>query len=61
MLAPEGPTVTIRLRLREDPTASVDPRAAHELWVHTNDPDEPKLALEYSLGSVSSRAPPKAR
>jgi hypothetical protein len=53
VLEPEGPTVNIRLRLRE--TANVDERAAHELLVHTNDPDEPKLELEYNLRTA--RAP----
>jgi len=57
VLAPDGPTVAIRLRLRD--TAKVDERAAHKLLVHTNDPDEPKLELEYKLKTAT--APIRAR
>jgi hypothetical protein len=53
--APKGPTVTIRLRARADGTAKVDERVRHKLWVHTNDPDEPKLELEYNLGTKPAK------
>ncbi len=56
VLAPEGPTVHIRLRLRE--AAKVDERA-HKLRLHTNDPDEPKIEVTYSL--KTSPAPSKTR
>jgi hypothetical protein len=57
VLEPDGPTVDIRLRVRENETAKVDEHAAHKLWVHTNDPGEPKLELEYNLrtGPAPSR------
>ena len=58
VLEPDGPTVSVRLRLRENATAKVDDRAAHELVVHTNDKDEPKVAIEYNLRTV---APPNRK
>ena len=59
VLEADGPRVGIRLRLRENATAKIDERAAHELLVHTNDPDEPKVAIEYNLRSVAT--PNRAR
>jgi hypothetical protein len=59
VLEPDGPTVGIRLRVRDNETAKVDEHAVHELRVHTNDPDEPKLELEYNLRTVP--APSRAR
>jgi hypothetical protein len=53
VLAPEGPTVDIRLRVRE--TANVGSHTAHQLRVHTNDPDEPKLEIEYELRTARAR------
>jgi hypothetical protein len=53
--AAKGPTVTIRLRARADGTAKVDARVRHKLLVHTNDPDEPKLELEYNLGTTPAK------
>ncbi len=52
VLAPEGPAVNIRLRVRE--AAKVTERVAHALHVHTNDPDEPKLELQYDLRTASA-------
>lgn len=49
-----GPSVNIRLRVREDAT-NLDERVRHKLWVHTNDPDEPKLELEYNLRTTSAK------
>lgn len=51
----KGPTVTIRLRARADATAKVDARVRHKLLVHTNDPDEPKIELEYNLGTTPAK------
>jgi hypothetical protein len=59
VLEPDGPAVNIRLRVRDSETAKLDEHAAHALWVHTNDPDEPKLELEYKLRTAS--APKRAR
>jgi hypothetical protein len=59
VLEPDGPKVEIRLRVREREAAKVDEHAAHELLVHTNDPDEPKLELEYTLRTAP--APSRAR
>jgi hypothetical protein len=46
---PEGSAVDIRLSVRESETAKLAERVGHRLWVHTNDPDEPKLELEYEV------------
>ncbi|MBC8068195.1 MAG: hypothetical protein IAG13_07670 [Deltaproteobacteria bacterium] len=49
VLAAVGPRVEIRLRVRTDAMAKLDDGAGHTLWVHTDDPDEPKLEVEYKL------------
>ncbi len=49
VLEPDGPRVEIRLRARESEAAKIDERAAHELVVFTNDPEEPRLAIEYNF------------
>lgn len=54
VLAPDGPTVNIRLRLRNPETTTIDEKAKHALIVHTNDHDEPKLALEYNLRTAAA-------
>lgn len=56
VLEPDGPTVGIRLRVHENETATVDERAVHKLLVHTNDPHEPKLEIEYSLRTAPARS-----
>ena len=61
VLEPDGPSVDIRLRVRESATAELDERAVHELIVHTNDRDEPKLALEYNLRIASAPSRKSAR
>ena len=63
VLEPRGPSVGIRLRVREDKAAKIDEHAIHALRVHTNDPDEPELELEYHFRTVPtpSRARAKAR
>lgn len=54
VLAPEGPTTSIRLRVREgEPTKQAD-GAAHTLIVHTDDPDEPRLELEYRVTAAAA-------
>ncbi len=59
---PEGPAVDIRLRVRESEAAKVAERIGHRLWVHTNDPDEPKLELEYELRTAPApRTPTKGQ
>jgi hypothetical protein len=52
VLAAEGPTVVVRLRARE--TATVG--AVHKLVVHSNDPDEPKVEIDYELKTAPARA-----
>lgn len=52
VLEPDGPAVVIHLRVREN--AKLDEHATHKLWVHTNDPDEPKLELAYNLRTASA-------
>jgi hypothetical protein len=61
VLAPEGPVVEIRLRVRDSEAAKVDEKAAHKLRVHTNDPDEPKIELEYTLKTAPATSRPRAR
>jgi hypothetical protein len=58
---PEGPRVAIRLRVRDSETAKLDEKAAHKLRVHTNDPDEPKIELEYTLRTAPAASRPRAR
>jgi hypothetical protein len=52
--AATGPSVTIRLRVREDAT-NLDERVRHKLWVHTDDPDQPKVEVEYSLRTTPAK------
>jgi hypothetical protein len=60
VLEPEGPTTSIRMRMREgEPTGQVD-GVPHTLIVHTNDPDEPRLELEYRV-TAAVATPPKKR
>ena len=61
ILEPNGPAVDIRLRVRDQETAKVEDRATHKLWVHTNDPDEPKIQLTYTLRTGTARSRPAAR
>jgi len=61
VLAPEGPTVAIRLRVRDGATAKVDEKAKHELRVHTDDPDEPKIEIEYTLKTAPAASRPGKR
>lgn len=49
VLKADGPSVSIRVRVREDQVAKLDERAVHELVVHTGDPHEPRLELSYSM------------
>jgi hypothetical protein len=49
VLEAKGTSVEIRLRVREDAVAAIDEGGRHTLWVHTNDPDEPKLELGYTV------------
>jgi hypothetical protein len=53
VLAADGPTVTIHLRVRD--TAKEGDKANHVLSVQTNDPDEPKLAISYSLRTSAAK------
>lgn len=58
VLEPEGPRVSIRLRVRDSEATKIDEQAVHKLLVHTNDPDEPKLEIEYSLRTGRRRPLP---
>jgi hypothetical protein len=49
VLETKGPSVNIRLRVRAGADAKLADGAAHELVVHTDDRDEPKVKIEYSL------------
>jgi hypothetical protein len=49
VLESAGPSVDIRVRVPDGDTVKIDDKAVHELRVHTNDPDEPKLELTYEL------------
>jgi len=61
VLEAKGTSVEIRLKVREDAVAAIDERGRHTLWVHTNDPDEPKLELEYTVQTAERRKPPRAK
>jgi hypothetical protein len=58
VLAAKGTSVEIRLELREDAAAAIDEGGRHTLWVHTNDPDEPKVELEYTVQTKTVKAKP---
>lgn len=49
VLAPEGPTTSLRVRVREDGSTKHADGVRHTLIVHTDDPDEPRLELEYRV------------
>lgn len=49
VLEPEGPITAIRMRVREGKPSKGDQGVLHPLYVHTNDPDEPRLKLEYRV------------
>ncbi|MCB9718899.1 MAG: hypothetical protein H6712_33960 [Myxococcales bacterium] len=49
VLEPRGPTTSIRMRVRADQRAKAEPGVRHTMIVHTNDPDEPRLELEYRV------------
>jgi hypothetical protein len=55
VLPAQGTSVGIRMRVREDQVAKLEERTAHELVVHTSDPDEPKLELAYSMKPARPR------
>lgn len=55
VLAAKGTSVEIRLQVREDAVATLDERGRHTLFVHTNDPDEPKLELEYTVQTKAAK------
>lgn len=55
VLAPVGPAVNIHARVKSPEALTVDEKQVHQLWVHTNDPDEPKVAIAYSLRTTPSR------
>ncbi|MCA9708725.1 MAG: hypothetical protein KDK70_22945, partial [Myxococcales bacterium] len=56
VLESEGPITSIRTRVREAALEKIDDGATHELIVHTDDPDEPRLVLEYRVTAPLSRA-----
>ncbi len=59
VLEPDGPTVGIRLRVHDDALTSIDERAVHALLVHTDDPHEPEVKIEYGLANAPARTRPK--
>lgn len=54
VLEPEGPTTSIRVRVREDERTKQDAGVPHTLIVHTDDPDEPRLELEYRVSAAGA-------
>ncbi len=60
VLDSRGPTTAIRVRVREDPPATADASDPHVLQVHTDDPDEPVLELEYRVPAPRAQRPTKA-
>ncbi|MCH9686135.1 MAG: hypothetical protein K0V04_32180, partial [Deltaproteobacteria bacterium] len=56
VLEPEGTATPILLRIRGDAREKIGDNDSHEFFVHTDDPDEPKVAIRYGM---SSRRPPK--
>lgn len=59
VLEPEGPTTGIRVRVREDERTKQGEGVPHTLIVHTNDPDEPRLELEYRVTPSAATQPKK--
>jgi hypothetical protein len=56
VLEPEGPSTSIRVRVRDDALTKHDDGVPHTLIVHTDDPDEPRLELEYRVtAAVAAR------
>jgi len=51
VLEAEGPTTSIHMRVRDDAAAKAGEGVPHTLLVHTNNPDEPVLELEYRVTS----------
>lgn len=49
VLESEGPMTSIRMHVREQAVAKAGGGTWHTLLVHTNDPDEPRLELEYRM------------
>lgn len=58
VLAANETAVNVRLRVRAPDTVKVDDKLLHTLWVHTNDRDEPKVKIEYSLRNAP---PPRGK
>lgn len=59
VLEPQGPMTSIRMRVREDQVAKANEDVPHTLVVHTNDPDEPRLELEYRV--MAQQAPQRMK
>ena len=59
VLEPEGPTTSIRLRVREGELTKQGDGMPHTLIVHTDDPDEPRLELEYRVTAPLATQPKK--
>jgi hypothetical protein len=59
MLEPNGATVTIEARVDEakaSALAETERGKSRILTIHTNDPDEPRVAITYTLGGASTPA-----
>lgn len=57
VLPARGPTIPVRMGIREGAQAKASDGAPHKLFIETDDPDQPRIELEYS---VNTRAPTKA-
>jgi hypothetical protein len=58
ILPAQATAVNLKLRVRAPDQAKLD-GAKHPLWVHTNDRDEPKIAIEYVLAPAPAKARPR--
>jgi hypothetical protein len=61
VLEPQGPMASVRLTVREEKLQALTPEARagmHKLIVHTNDKQEPRLEIEYSVAATSTAITP---
>ena len=57
VLPVRGPTTPVRMGIRKDAQAKASDGAPHKLFVQTDDPDQPRIELEYRVNTeVPSQA-----
>lgn len=59
ILPAKATAVSVKLRVRAPDTAKLDEKIEHTLWVHTDDRDEPKVAIEYRLKPAAVTGRPR--